>query len=298
MYFILILTLCVLVFMGVYNILTAFIIVPSGRSVRTLKNMKNSPYSLSQKLYNATLRQIVVKIAHMIKMDKHKKIKLENDLKKLNIDLSAEEFTARALVVSAAPIPLIVLFLMIGGIIGMTGAVGCLIISITQFFNAQLKVSDKLKNAKEEIVRELPRFVGSFEQSYSSNRDYVKIFEKYRKICGEALKYDLDILLYDLKTINHTEALERFDKRINIPQMSSFISGVIGISTKGTDPHLFFLTLERDMEAIELANLDKEIEKRKPKVKKATVVMALCILALLVAPLVNMFIAGTNSLLK
>ncbi len=93
--------------------------------------------------------------------------------------------------------------------------------------------------------------------------------ERYqRKIAGDDFKYDLDILITDLKTGNTEDALQRFDERVNIPQLSTFISGVIGTS-KGIDQETFFLSLmEQEMKILARENIKREIAKRPGKIKK------------------------------
>ena len=48
--------------------------------------------------------------------------------------------------------------------------------------------------------------------------------ERYRKSAGDDFKYDLDILITELKKGNTEEALQRFDECVNIPQLLTFIA--------------------------------------------------------------------------
>ena len=124
-----------------------------------------------------------------------------------------------------------------------------MLLGVMLFFKERQAVSEKLKKINGRIHDELPRFVRTYNNSLKSSKDILKFMERYQKIAGEDFKYDLDILITDLKTGNTEEALQRFDERVNIPQLSTFISGVIGTS-KGVDQETFFYLMEQDMKIL------------------------------------------------
>ena len=98
-----------------------------------------------------------------------------------------------------------------------------MLLGIMLFFKERQAAREKLKKINGKILDELPRFVRTYNNSLKSSKDILKFMERYRKIAGDDFKYDLDILITDLKTGNTEEALQRFDERVNIPQLSTFI---------------------------------------------------------------------------
>ena len=88
----------------------------------------------------------------------------------------------------------------------------------------------------------------------------------------------------ELKSGNMEEALRRFDDSIYIPQLSTFISGVIGTS-KGIDQKTFFFMMEQNMIVLYRENMKREMAKRPGKLKLATISVGVCMFLIYVVPM-------------
>lgn len=197
------------------------------------------------------------------------------------INLSPAEYYAKAYVTAGLVILLSFIFIPLG----LTVITMCvMLLGIMMFFKERQAAREKLKKISGKILDELPRFVRTYNNSLKSSKDILKFMERYRKIAGDDFKYDLDILITDLKTGNTEEALQRFDERVNIPQLSTFISGVIGTS-KGIDQETFFYLMEQDMKILARENIKREIAKRPGKIKKATIAVGVMMFLLYLYPI-------------
>ncbi len=277
MYYLLV---ALLIAFGIYTLVGNFITFPTKRTEKAMSTFKRKQ-GIGEKFYNTVTYPLTKLVSVFIRMENYQKRKLEKDLHRAGINLTPAEYYAKAYVTAGLTILSSFLFIPLG----LTVITMCvMLLGIMLFFKERQSVKDKLKKINGKILDELPRFVRTYNNSLKSSKDILKFMERYRKIAGDDFKYDLDILITDLKTGNTEEALQKFDERVNIPQLSTFISGVIGTS-KGVDQETFFYLMEQDMKILARENIKREIAKRPGKIKKATVAVGVMMFLLYLYPI-------------
>lgn len=265
---------------GIYTLVGNFIDFPTKRTEKAMSTFRRKQ-SIGERFYTIVTYPLAKIISKFIRMENYQKRKLEKDLARAGINLSPAEYYAKAYVTAG----LVILSSFIFIPLGFTVITMCvMLLGIMLFFKERQTVKEKLKKINGKILDELPRFVRTYNNSLKSSKDILKFMERYRKIAGDDFKYDLDILITDLKTGNTEEALQRFDERVNIPQLSTFISGVIGTS-KGIDQETFFYLMEQDMKILARENIKREIAKRPGKIKKATIAVGVMMFLLYLYPI-------------
>lgn len=265
---------------GIYTLAGQFITFPTKRTEKTMSSFKRKQ-SIGEGFYNLITFPLIKLLSKFMRIEPYESRKLEKDLQRAGINLSPAEYKAKAFVTAG----LVVLFSFIFIPLGLTViTMLVMLLGVMLFFKERQAVSEKLKKINGRILDELPRFVRTYNNSLKSSKDILKFMERYQKIAGEDFKYDLDILITDLKTGNTEETLQRFDERVNIPQLSTFISGVIGTS-KGVDQETFFYLMEQDMKILARENIKREIAKRPDKIKKATVAVGVMMFLLYLYPI-------------
>lgn len=292
MYKVLILLLAIAVFIFMYVLLSEALHIPSGRSKRVLDKIKIGREKKQKKLVQSLMDPLVKAISKLVRISEYKRNKYSLGLKKLGESISPEEYVARAITKSVLIAFSSIFFIFIGFPIP---SIGCIMLSVMTYFNEIKKIDTYLKKNSEQILKELPRFIRTFSHSLKGTDDIIKIFETYRKVAGKAFQYDLDVLITDLKIGNHEEALRKFDERLNIPQLSTFISGVIGTS-KGIEQNTFFVFMEENMKALARENIRRELQKRPAKFSKVTWAVAGCGLLMYIVPVIGSLIKGLEVL--
>lgn len=265
---------------GLYVLAGNFITFPTRRTEKAMSSFMRKQ-SIGERFYNTITYPLTKLVSKLMLIENYQKRKLDKDLQRAGIKLTPEEYMAKAYVTAGLTMLLSFLFVPLG----LTFITMCvMLLGIMLFFKERQSVKEKLKKINGRILEELPRFVRTYNNSLKSSKDILKFIERYRKIAGDDFKYDLDILITDLKTGNMEEAMRRFDERINIPQLSTFISGVIGTS-KGVDQETFFYLMEQDMKILARENIKREIAKRPGKIKKATVAVGVMMFLLYLYPI-------------
>lgn len=265
---------------GFYALVGNFITFPSKQTEKVLVSAARKQ-KLGEQFYNLITYPLIKLVSQLIHLDNYRSRKLAKDLERAGIKLTPAEYQAKAYVTAGLTIAASFIFIPLGmPILTM----GVMLLGIMLFFKERQSLNEKLKKINGRILEELPRFVRTYNNSLKSSKDILRFMERYRKIAGDDFKYDLDILITELKMGNTEEALQHFDDRVNIPQLSTFISGVIGTS-KGIDQQTFFYLMEQDMKILARENIKREIAKRPGKIKKATVAVGVMMFILYLYPI-------------
>lgn len=260
---------------GLYEITATIVILPSRQAIKATKRLVQKQ-TILQDLKDLFVMPIAVFISKFIKLDRIKREKLRRDLERVDILESPEMYYANAVTISLLMCAGSLLLIPLGMKI-LTAA--AFLLSIAVYFANTERVKEKIKETNEAIKRELPRFVRMYNHSRGDNIQFVDIAEKYRQIAGDKFKYDLDLLIMDLKTGNEEAALLNFSERVNIPQMTSFVNVVLG-AIKGDDVGVALQLMEGEIKILARENKRRIMQERPGKVKRATIATGVMLLVM------------------
>jgi flagellar protein FlaJ len=214
-----------------------------------------------------------VKLSKIIRMDEYQKSRMANILKSAGISMTPEVYTAYAIVKAGAillgVIPCLLIFPLLSPVL--------VFLAVLVYFKETRKADEQLKAKREQIERELPRFVATIEQELKSSRDVLSILEHFKKNAGVAFAAELDIVTADMRSSSYEAALTRFEARLNSPQLSDVVRGLIGV-LRGDDCVVYFQMLAHDFKALELQRLKGEAQKIPPKIRVFSFIMLMCFL--------------------
>lgn len=227
----------------------------------------------ASKTVEAYLMAGAVKLSKIIRMDEYKKSRMTNILKATGIGMTPEIYTAYAIVKAGAillgVIPCLLIFPLLSPVL--------VFLAVLVYFKETGKADEQLKVKREQIERELPRFVATIEQELKSSRDVLSILEHFKKNAGAAFASELDVVTADMRSSSYEAALTRFEARLNSPQLSDVVRGLIGV-LRGDDGAIYFQMLAHDFKALELQRLKGEAQKIPPKIRVFSFIMLLCFL--------------------
>lgn len=227
----------------------------------------------ASKTVEAYLMTAAVKLSKIICMDEYKRNRMQNVLKAAGISMTPEIYTAYAIVKSETillgVIPCLLLFPLLSPVL--------VFLSVLVYFKEIRKADEQLKAKREQIESELPRFVATVEQELKSSRDVLSILEHFKKNAGAAFAKELDVVTADMRSSSYEAALTRFEARLNSPQLSDVVRGLIGV-LRGDDGAIYFQMLEHDFKSLELQRLKGEAQKVPPKIRVFSFIMLLCFL--------------------
>ncbi|WP_018306469.1 hypothetical protein [Desulfitobacterium hafniense] len=225
------------------------------------------------KTMEAWLMSGAVKLSKYVRMDEYKQSRLANVLKAAGIAMTPEVYWAYAIVktisILLGVIPCLFLLPLLAPLI--------LILGILTYFKETKRADEQLREKREQIEGELPRFVATIEQTLKASRDVLALIETYKKNAGPAFAHELDVLTADMRSSSYEAALIRFEASLNSPMLSDVVRGLIGV-LRGDDSAVYFQMLAHDFKALELRRLKGEARKIPPKIRVFSFIMLMCFL--------------------
>lgn len=260
--------------LGLFFLASFFLRLPTiGAARAMLGTVKRERKAKAAKTMEAVLMTAAVRLAKYIRIEEYKRGRMEKVLKASGMNLTPEVYQAYALVKSGAVLlgilPCLFLLPLLSPVV--------VILAVLLYFKETQSADEKMKARREEIEGELPRMVATIEQELKATRNVIGMLERYRINAGPALRGELDILLADMRSSNYEAALTRFEARLNSPQVSDVVRGLIGV-LRGDDSAVYFQMLAHDFKQIELQRLKSEAQKIPPKIRVFSFALLLCFL--------------------
>ncbi len=257
---------------GVYFILADFLKLPDRKAAKAMLETARKGKDTSKTL-DAWLMSLAVRLSRYIRMDEYKRSRMVNILKASGYSMTPELYTAYAFTKSAAILsgilPCILLLPLLSPML--------VLLAVLTYFKEIQRADEQLREKREQIDGELPRFVATVEQALKSSRDVLSMLEAYKKNAGPAFAKELDVLTADMRSSSYEAALTRFEARLNSPMLSDVVRGLIGV-LRGDDSAVYFQMLSHDFKALELQRLKSRAQKVPPKIRVFSFIMLLCFL--------------------
>lgn len=220
------------------------------------------------------------KLAGLIRMDGYKRRKLEAALKSAGIKLTPETYIAKAWVKAALIalliFPLLPIFPILAPVV--------LFLSVAVLFKELRAASEAVRQKREKVECELPRFVSTVSQELKASRDVLSILKTYQKNAEESFRQELEITIADMKSGNEETAMTRLEARIGSTMLSDVVRGLISVK-RGDNGTVYFEMLSHDFKLLELQRLKLAAMKRPGKVRKYSFFMLGCLMLMYIGVL-------------
>lgn len=262
----------VLLAFGAYFIVAEVLKLPSRRAYRAIAIVSRRE---KKKTKNLTLfiDELSMKCGKLIRLEDYKKRMLLDTLKSADIALSPETFIARAWIKAGITllfvIPALALFPLLFPVI--------IFLAVAIYFKEIKSADEAVKERREEIEYELPRFVATLTQELKASRNILTILDTYKQHAGESFKKELEITVADMKSGSYEAALKRWVARLGSPKLSEVVRGLVGV-LMGDDSILHFHMLTYDLKQLEFQRLKTIAMKRPGKIRKYSFTLLFCFL--------------------
>ncbi len=246
---------------GLFMLFANALKIPYLKTSKAVMNTGREDKKISKNI-EAILLGIAAKLGKIIPMDKYKKSRLESTLKSAGIKMTPETFTAlaflKAFCIALLAVPCAFVFPLVipFGII----------LAFAEYFREIGKADEKMREKRDAIEQELPRFVATVEQELKTSRDVLSIMENFKKHAGVHFAYEFNVTCADMRSSSYEAALTRFEARIDSAQLSDVVRGLVSV-IRGDDSAVYFKMLAHDFKLIELQRLKAKAAKIPPKIR-------------------------------
>lgn len=251
--------------------------VPKLSMKKNIKHLQDKKEKTGSRLLNQFVMPLVKPVSRMIPLDPVKEARMASTLRRGGLDITPKEYYARAIICAIFTLPLALLLFSIGA----TNLVPIvLIFSIVVYFHFMTDLKDKMKEKKMHIEMELPGFVRSILYKLEDIKgdskktvvqvDLIQIFEDYLKVASDVFRYDVSILVMEMKAKDIETALRNFNERIGLAEVSFLVNALIGLH-RGEHQGEALAYLARDMDIKAKEALKKKLNKLPRRIKIASI---------------------------
>ena len=258
---------------GPFLLLSGILKLPTLRTGRAMMQSGKKEKKL-QKTLDAFYMDGAVYLGKYIGMNAYKKSRMQNVLNAAGLRMTPETYMAYAYLKAGSIFLLIIPALHVFPLL----AILLVLLGVMVYYKETRKAEELVREKREQIEGELYRFVSTITQELKNSRDVLSMLEHYKENAGEMFQKELDIVCADMRSSSYEAALTRFEARLNSPQLSDVVRGLIGV-LRGDDGAVYFQMLTHDFKQAELQRLKAKAAKIPPKIRVFSFAMLLCFLA-------------------
>ena len=258
---------------GLFLLLSGFLKLPTLRTGRAMMQSGKKEKKL-QKTLDAFYMDGAAYLGKYIGMNAYKKSRMQNVLNAAGLKMTPETYMAYAYLKAGSIFLLILPALHVFPLL----AILLVLLGVMVYYKETRKAEELVREKREQIEGELYRFVSTITQELKNSRDVLSMLEHYKENAGEMFQKELDIVCADMRSSSYEAALTRFEARLNSPQLSDVVRGLIGV-LRGDDGAVYFQMLTHDFKQAELQRLKAKAAKIPPKIRVFSFAMLLCFLA-------------------
>lgn len=257
---------------GCYFVLADILRLPTIAATKAVLTVAKQDKKQTMNL-EILIFDLASKLTGFIRLDEYRRRKLEAALKSTGIKLTPETYIAKAWVKAGLIALIIFLLLPIFPILAPV----VLFLAVAVLFKELRTADEALRQKREKIEYEMPRFVSTVSQELKASRDVISILKTYQKNAEESFRQELEITIADMKSGNEETALTRLEARIGSSMLSDVVRGLISVK-RGDNGTAYFEMLSHDFKLLELQRLKLVAMKRPGKVRKYSFFMLGCLL--------------------
>lgn len=270
---ILILIVFILFGTGLFLLLSGLLHLPTLRTSRVMMDAAREDKKLS-KTVDALYMDGAARLSGYIRINDYKRSRMNNVLRASGLGITPEVYMAHAYLKAGSIFILVIPALYIFPL----AAILLVLLGVMVYYRETRKAEEMLREKREQVEGELYRFASTITQELKNSRDVLSMLEHYKENAGPMFRRELDIVCADMRSGSYEAALTRFEARLNSPQLSDVVRGLIGVM-RGDDGAVYFQMLTHDFKQAELQRLKAKAAKIPPKIRVFSFAMLVCFLA-------------------
>lgn len=262
---------------GIYSVVSELAGLPPRSTGKGIRSAVRKERTLYDNLNLYFIMPFVKVISPFIKIADYKKKRMGIQLARAEIEFTPEEYFARSVLMSVTAF--VSSFVLLSVTMSSMKFVS-VVLAVVVFFHFHGEIKDKLKVKDRQIEAELPKFIRAIVQGLKTEKDVIKLLETYQTISGVGLKYDIEVLIMDLKSGNFEDGMTEFDKRVGNAYISRLTKALIA-TQRGDNQESSLNYLISDMGTLAKEMMQRELNKRPGRVKMLVIPIVLVAVAAL-----------------
>jgi len=281
----------ILLGLGLFFIIEDLIKLPYIKTSKTIKNLSKRQKNKTSNL-EVLLSDFALWISRHLHLNEYKKIQLASDLQTAGINITPELHIANSLIKS------VICGLLIVPAFFIFPLISPLVVALTfaMYFKESKGIQEKIRQRRMKIEYELPRLVFTIEKTLSHSRDVLAILDDFRQNTSDELKNELDITVADMRSGNYESALTRLESRVGSAMLSDVVRGLISV-IRGDNTLVYWQSLSIKFADIQRQQLKAQAQKVPGKVKRLSMVLLFCFIAVYLVVITAEVMNGLGAML-
>lgn len=265
----------ILIGIGIFFVLSYLYQTPTLATASAIKSVVNINTDEKESFLSKMFHGISKKIAPHITLNPSTKYKVQLALDYQHYTSTAEEHCVEAASAGVLVGLLVSILGVINPIFIIFGVVGGFLIFRLEF-EGPLKEMDKIRENINNDSSLMAKFIA--DSLKDENRNVVEILTSCKNSVSNDYKNELETTITELKTINQETALTNMSKRLNSPNVTQIVMGLLGV-LRGDDQTLYFETLADKFYKAELAEIKKKNSLKPGQISKVTMILLVAVIA-------------------
>lgn len=271
-----------LIAFGLYLILKYIYKTPTDKISKVIVEVSNLNKYEKESSLRKIFHNISNKFAHKIKLNESTRYKLQAALDYQHYKSSAEEHFIESLSGGV----FIGLMTCILGFIHPMFLIVAIMLGFLMYkieFEAPLNEMDKIRININNDSSLISKYIA--DSLKDGNRNVVEILSSCKNSLSNDYKKDLEITITELKTINQETALMNMSARINSPNVTQIVMGLLGV-LRGDNQVLYFESLADKFYKEELTEIKKKNSLKPSRISRLSMVLLIAVVAQILVGLV------------
>lgn len=263
----------VLMFVGVYMLLCGIYQVPTSASVSVLPKVASLSKDEQQSTINKMFHGISKKFAPMITLSPTSKYKLQTAMEYMHYTSTPEEHYVEAITAG-------VLIGLVFCLLGLLHPFFFIVAIIAGFIIFKVEIDDpisKMDTIRDNIESDssyIAKFIA--DELKDGNRNVIDILMTCKNSVSKDYRNALEMTIAEMKTGNQEQALINMGKRINSPNVTQIVTGLIGV-LRGDNQTVYFEALADKFYKAELTAIKKKNALKPDKVSKLSMILLIAV---------------------
>lgn len=280
----------IFVSLGIGLILADIYRIPKQSVSKAITNLgKKQKKNVSQ--LELWLSDLANFIANKIRLNEYKRLQLKVDLESADMKETPEQYVTNAIVKALFIGVFAVPFLFFTPLLSLV----IVLIAVYIYFGEYKKAGSIIKEKRKRIEYELPRLVANIDKKLVHSRDVLGILENYKDSACDDLRKELEITVADMRSGNYEVALTRLESRVGSSMMSDITRGLISV-VRGDKTDVYWGNLVMKFSDYQRNLLKTEAAKAPKRVRKLSMVMLICFMAIYVVVIGQVLITSLGGL--
>lgn len=276
---------------GLFFVLADLLKLPYIKTSKTIKSLSKRQKNKTSSL-EVWLSDFALWVSKRLHMNEYKKMQLASDLQTAGINITPELHIANALIKSG------IFGLLVVPAFFILPLISPLLVALTfaMYFKESKGIQEKIRQRRMKIEYELPRLVFTIDKTLSHSRDVLSILDEFRQNTSVELKNELDITVADMRSGNYESALTRLESRVGSVMLSDVVRGLISV-LRGDNTLVYWQSLSIKFADIQRQQLKAQAQKVPGKVKRLSMVLLFCFIAVYLVVITAEVMTGLGAML-